>query len=266
MDQTDRKTALVLGGTSPHIDLIRNLRARGYRTILVDYLENPPAREHADLHLRESTLDPEAVLRIARETGAALVIATCVDQANVIACQVSETLGLPHPYSYETAATIANKGLMKARLIAHGMPTARFVHVRNADAPDIGELRFPLVVKPADSNGSAGVRRADTPEQLTEYLRLAIGQRHLNQSFGACIGRQQPLGCIGVDFRQIGEVLRAGLGDGFDVDGHGDLATAEQKCRQGYAEPPPAHETAAVGTCAQCRRWRSWRKLSTARR
>ena len=120
-------------------------------------------------------------------TGAALVIATCVDQANVIACQVSETLGLPHPYSYETAATIANKGLMKARLIAHGMPTARFVHVRNADAPDIGELRFPLVVKPADSNGSAGVRRADTPEQLTEYLRLAIGLSRASTPFRSSI-------------------------------------------------------------------------------
>ncbi len=171
--------ALVLGGTTPHVALIDSLRARGYSPVLVDYLENPPARAHADAHVRESTLDPETVLRVATERAAALVIATCVDQANVTACHVSEKLGLPHPYSYETAATIGNKGLMKARIVAAGLPTARHIHVcvadLNADGlPDLRGLRFPLVVKPADSNGSAGVRRADTPAELADYLARAL--------------------------------------------------------------------------------------------
>src|SRR5690606_10752836 len=98
--------------------LLHLLRQRGWRTVLVDYLENPPARPHADLHVRESTLDPETVLRVAREQGAGLVIATCVDQANVVACQVSEALDLPHPYSHATASMIANKGQMKERVVA----------------------------------------------------------------------------------------------------------------------------------------------------
>ena len=38
------KTAIVLGGTVPHIDLICQLKERGFRTILVDYTTAPPAK------------------------------------------------------------------------------------------------------------------------------------------------------------------------------------------------------------------------------
>ena len=37
---TNKKNALVLGGTVPHISLIKKLKERGYHTILVDYLNN----------------------------------------------------------------------------------------------------------------------------------------------------------------------------------------------------------------------------------
>ena len=44
MELKDRnKTVIVLGGTAPHIELIKQLKSRGYYVILVDYLDNPPA-------------------------------------------------------------------------------------------------------------------------------------------------------------------------------------------------------------------------------
>ena len=47
---TNKPIAIVLGGTNPHIELINNLKARGFYTILLDYFENPPAKNVADLH------------------------------------------------------------------------------------------------------------------------------------------------------------------------------------------------------------------------
>ena len=132
--------AVVLGGTAPHCVLIDNLRARGYRTVLVDYYADPPARAHADLHVQESTLDKDAVVRVAREVGADLVIATCVDQANTIACYAAEQLGLPRPYSYATARVIADKTLMKDKLVENGLPTARHVYVDRGEHPDVSGL------------------------------------------------------------------------------------------------------------------------------
>ena len=48
---------LVLAGGADQIALIQELKARGNYIILVDYFENPPAKEYADKHIVASTLD-----------------------------------------------------------------------------------------------------------------------------------------------------------------------------------------------------------------
>lgn len=175
MANTDKLVAVVLGGTAPHAVLIDALKVRGYHTVLVDYYENPPAKNHADEHVQESTLHKDVVLRVAREKSADLVIATCVDQANTIAVYVAEELGLPRPYSFAAATVIADKTLMKARLVQNGLPTARHILVDAGETPDVSGLNYPLVVKPADTNGSAGVRRVNDAAELERFLALALG-------------------------------------------------------------------------------------------
>lgn len=171
----NKPIAIVLGGTNPHKALIENLRTRGYYTLLIDYNENPPAKEIADNHIKFSTLDQEGVLSIAKSVNAELVISTCVDQANVTACYVSEKLGLPHPYKYETARQIANKIEMKSMLISAGIPTAKFVkYSRSVKLDETSFLEFPLVVKPADTGGAKGVRKVANNEELNVAINKAF--------------------------------------------------------------------------------------------
>lgn len=170
----DKPVAVVLGGTFPHRELLRNLRGRGYYTILVDYYEMPPAKDQADEHIRESTLDRLAVLEIAKRHNARLVITTCVDQANVTACYVAEKLGLTRPYSYDIALTVTNKILMKSRMLEHGIPTSRYVRTKEPDDCDKHDLTYPLVIKPADSNSSRGVSRSDHPEDTRRFVQSAL--------------------------------------------------------------------------------------------
>jgi biotin carboxylase len=169
---TGKPLAIVLAGTQPHIPLIENLEARGYYVLLVDYLESPPAKRFADEHSRVSTLDMDAVLALARERRAALVIAACVDRANVTAAYVAETLGLPAPYGFTTAAVVADKLKMKERLASLGIPTAAFKVVRGVADVDRLSMPFPVVAKPTDTGGSKGVRKAADAGQL----RLAVEQ------------------------------------------------------------------------------------------
>lgn len=177
-----KPVAIVLGGTNPHRALIENLQNRGYYTILVDYLENPPARDAADEHVRESTLDKEIVLQVAKKRNASLVIATCIDQANVTACYVGEKLSLPIPYSHKTALDISDKTTMKQGMISGNIPTSKFIVVKKGEKPDVEDLKFPLVVKPSDSNGSKGVRKANTAEELTQYLTDALSISRNNKA------------------------------------------------------------------------------------
>lgn len=174
------KTAVVLGGTIPHCELIRQLKDRGYYTILVDYYDNPPAKEFADLHIKESTLDEEKVLEIAQQYNADLTISGCVDQANKTACYVLEKMGKHYPYSYQKASDITVKSYMKRIMLDNDIPTAKYVAV---DASACGKtleelspkgLQFPVMVKPTDSNSANGVKKAANQAELDVYLKEAL--------------------------------------------------------------------------------------------
>lgn len=169
-----KPVAVVLGGTTPHISLLNNLKSRGYYTILIDYLENSPAKSFSDEHIQESTLDKEKVLNISKKVNASLVISTCIDQANVTACYVSEKLSLPHPYSYESALIVTDKSRMKDKMLSNGIPTAQYFIAGSIVDLRSHNFSYPLVVKPADSTGSKGVRRAGSVRELEHYFNEAL--------------------------------------------------------------------------------------------
>ena len=166
----DKPVALVLGGTVPHVHLIELLKERGYYTILLDFTPNPPAKVYADEHLSVSTLDPDAVLEVARSRNAVLVVSTNVDQANITCCYVAEKLGLFSPYSYETALNVTDKQRMKKIMLDNNIPTSKYVQVGSLEEVQAIDLRFPLMVKPADSNSANGVKRVSSQEELERYL------------------------------------------------------------------------------------------------
>jgi len=214
------KIAIVLGGTAPHISLINNLKERGYHTILIDYYENPPAKQYADEHIQESTLDKEKILKIAKRVNADLVISTSIDQANVTACYVGEQLGLPIPYSYNTAIEVTNKGLMKELMIKNNIPTSKYCFVKGISDVPLSSMKFPLVVKPADSNGSVGVRKAENKEQLMDYLNKAIA---ISRTTGEAIVEEFKTGIeVSVDC--------------FILDGKVDIVLIRQKYKLPFKE------------------------------
>lgn len=174
MNETGKPVAIVLGGTNPHVTLVNKLKERGYYTILLDYLPNPPAKHVADEHIQESTMDKEAVLQIAEQRGAALVITTNIDQANITACYVAEKLGLPHPYSYETALNVTDKSRMKKIMWDNEIPTAAFKIVETVEEALKTNIPYPVVIKPADSNGSRGVHKCENEEEIRSYFSEAL--------------------------------------------------------------------------------------------
>ncbi|MGY6629534.1 MAG: ATP-grasp domain-containing protein [Wenzhouxiangella sp.] len=196
--EMQKPVAIVLGGTRPHVALINNLKARGFFTILVDYYEDPPARAVADRHIRESTLDQDAVLEIARSENAFLVISACVDQANVTAAYVAEQLALSAPYSFETALCMSQKSLMKKIMRDNDIPTSPFRIIDRKEQLESLDLPFPLIVKPVDGNGSKGVRRADDSSQLLSAFREAMAVSRCGQVIveGFCQGSDVSVDCF----------------------------------------------------------------------
>lgn len=185
--KVNNPTVLVLGGVSPHIAVIDRLRCQGYRVILVDYKDSPPAAPHADEHLQISTLDADAVERTARETGARAIINVCLDQPLPVVAQVRHALGLVSPLSPRTAHRLTDKDAMKQVLRAAGVDTARWTVATTPATLDITGLRFPVVAKPVGGTGSLGVvfarDPADLRDQLDQSFAMARGGAVLVEEF-----------------------------------------------------------------------------------
>lgn len=196
-----KPVAIVLGGTSPHILLVNKLKERGYYVILVDYLDNPPAKKVANEHILASTLDQDRILEIAKEKQASLVISTCIDQANSICCYVAEKLNLPHPYSFQTSLEVTDKGLMKKIMVDNDIPTSPYQTVTSVETIDWSKIVYPAVVKPVDCNSSKGVRRVDSDEETKTRVQEALDLSRTHHAIieGFIKGEEIQVDCVATD-------------------------------------------------------------------
>lgn len=194
----EKQIAIVLGGTSPHAILTQKLKDRGYYVVLVDYLDNPPAKKVADEHIQASTMDQNLVLDIALQKKASLVISTCIDQANSVCCYVAEKLGLPHPYSYKTSLDVTDKGLMKKIMADNAIPTSSYTLTDSVDNIDWSKVSYPAVVKPVDCNSSKGVRRVDSKEETIQRVAeaLELSRTHMAIIEGFNQGEEIQVDCV----------------------------------------------------------------------
>lgn len=168
--------AIVLGGGNDQISLFNELRKRfpHVHILLIDYLENPPAKSFADIHIRESSLDIDAVYNIAEREGIDLIITACTDQALLTMANVSEKLGLKCYLTHEQARSFTNKLYMKKMMLDNGIPTSKYQIIKSKNESVMADLTYPLIVKPVDNNSSKGISKITTPSQIASALEKAF--------------------------------------------------------------------------------------------
>lgn len=166
--------ALVLAGGFPQIALIQKLKRRNIEVVLADYNLEPVAKPYADKYYQESTLDVPKIKEIAVSESVDFLITVCTDQALLTVARISEELGLPCYIDYKTALNVTNKQYMKDVFMRHGIPTSKYVILKDLDESKIEGFRYPLIVKPVDCNSSKGVRRCDTIEELRNFFKEAV--------------------------------------------------------------------------------------------
>lgn len=168
---------LVLAGGFDQIELIRKLKYRGHIVYLVDYFQNPLAKDYADKHFEVSTLDEDAVYKIAKEENIEMITTACTDQALLTVANVSERLNLPCYITAKKAINVTNKSYMKQCFRNNNITTAPFIILENEKLwdrnKDIG-LRYPLIVKPCDCNSSKGVVKVGNIEELDQAIKNAF--------------------------------------------------------------------------------------------
>ena len=176
-DQIDKSmNVLVLAGGNDQAALMRELRLKFpmVKIILVDMAPNVVASQFADEHVVVSTMDMEAVKKVAKEKNVDYVMTACGDQPLLTMAVVSEELGLPCYLSKRQVLNLTNKMYMKRLMRDNGVPTSNFKIFTLEDSLEDSGLKYPLMVKPVDSNGSKGVRKVFSFEELKEHAPLAF--------------------------------------------------------------------------------------------
>ena len=218
------KKAIVLAGGFDQIALINELKSRGYFCILIDYYTNPPAKIIADKHYQESTLDFEAVRRIALLEHPEIIVTACTDQALVTMAKVSEDLKIPCYLDYQTAKNVTDKKYMKAIMASNDIPTARHISLdKLEDLNSRFELDFPVVVKPADCNSSKGVKKVSCYQELQNEVANALS---LSRTHKAIIEEFKEGRELSADFFiKDGEALLLGVSESTKIPNNGGSFT-----------------------------------------
>ena len=150
--------------------------------------------------------DPEELISRLRSSGAEAVfnLSECPDlkpEKELHACALLELLHLPYTGNGPLALGICNsKALSKQLMIANGIPTPRFRHYAGDPAGEPG-LPYPLVVKPANEDGSAGITEESLVADLAglrrqvKALREGFRQDSLVEEF--VDGREFNVGVLG---------------------------------------------------------------------
>ncbi len=165
--------AFVIAGGVPQIELIKQLKSRGFITVLADGSPNALARPYADVFYNVNIFDIPAVKKIAEQEKVDFLLTVCADQVLLVVAEVSEMLGLPCYIDFKTAQNVSDKILMKRIFRKSGVPTTDYVETDHLDLDVISHLRYPLVVKPVDAYSSKGVRKVENQEELNQYYAEA---------------------------------------------------------------------------------------------
>lgn len=169
------KTLAVIGASYLQMPLVKKAKEMGLRVICFAWEEGAVCKGIADKFYPISVVDKEAILEVCKREKVDGVTSIASDVAVPTIAYVATHMGLVGN-SEESAAKSTNKFLMRMALSAAGVSCPMFSVVESLDALNDIEhaIPFPLIVKPVDRSGSAGVTEVHTAEELRKAVEGAF--------------------------------------------------------------------------------------------
>lgn len=168
------KSALLVGSSSSAAPIFFLLKKRGLHVSVCGSLKTDPCHQYADASYYIDYSDREALMGLVEERNFDYIVPTCNDYSYMSSAWFAKKLGYPGFDNYDVAAIIHTKNEFRRITNQYGIPAPRAKSYQFGKPIDIGELKYPLLVKPSDSSGGRGVTKVmDLSELLaaTEKAR-----------------------------------------------------------------------------------------------
>ena len=161
------KKILIVGVGVGQVPFLEICKSKGYKIIAVSIPGNYPGFKLADKIYYVDIRDKDAILKIASDEKIDAILTDQNDVGIVTVAFVAEKLGL-RGIGYDTALKFTDKYLMRKVAKESGIGVPDFYHTTNLnEAINLAEnMNYPLMIKPADSCGSRGVRLINSIDDL----------------------------------------------------------------------------------------------------
>ncbi len=174
------KKVLILGASKDQLPVICKAKEMNFFVIVCTYNPKEPGIAFADEYHNISTVDKDAVLKLAREREVDMVLSYASDASGPTAAFVAEKLELPgNPY--HVVKMMSDKYLFRSFLNENGFFVPKFSSFTETEikANPIVDISLPFIVKPVDSSGGRGVKRVN---RMEDFMSAALNAL----SFSAC--------------------------------------------------------------------------------
>lgn len=167
----NKKKLLILGGASQHIKVVQAAKELGLKTYVTDYLENSPAKRIADVSLLYDVTDVESIVQYCKLEKIDGVINTSLDPCQWPYQKICHELDVPCFGTEEQYYCLTNKEEFKNQCEKYGVNVIRTYDIQ--DDRDLGNMVFPVFVKPVDSRGSRGQIVCENKQELNDAVKFA---------------------------------------------------------------------------------------------
>lgn len=174
-EQFAGKKILFLGAHTLTVHLIEKAKEMGVYTIVTDYIKDAPAKKVADEAYNISTLDVDTLIELAKVKKVDGVFTGYVDINLAPCCKICNALGLPFYATLEQLEQTMNKVNFKANCRKYGIRVVDDVPENHIDGI-YDKVKYPVIIKPADSYSSKGISVCYKKEEMAEAIEKALEQ------------------------------------------------------------------------------------------
>lgn len=170
-----QKKLLIVGASIGQVPLLLKAKQREIHVTVVSIPGNYACFPLADDIIYADIFDRDLVVAEAKKRGITAVISDQNDLMIPTVAYVAEKLGLPGN-KFETVLTFCNKNRFRDMCDAAGVPCPKHKSISKGTITTHVDMPFPLMVKPADSQSSIGVKKVENEQELKEALEFAISK------------------------------------------------------------------------------------------
>ncbi len=161
---------MIFGAGLNQLELIREAKALGLVTVVVDPQEDPPGKAEADHFCRIDGHDYEATRAAAVRYSVSGIVTGQMEKPLRLMARLAQEMGFVFN-SPEVTERCLDKWLMKQSLTAHRVPCARGILAKPGEEILLPEwMSYPLIIKPRDAFSSRGVYRCDDRVAIDTFI------------------------------------------------------------------------------------------------